>query len=685
MMPPVSPAADVEFRPPSVPLVTVDPYFSVWSPHELLYAADTRHWTGSAQPLRGRVQIDDKAYRFLGATTPGNNAIPQTVLRVDPLSTHYRFEGRGLVMDVVFWTPLLLDDLELMSRPVSFIKVRVRSLDHAPRRVKVELAVSSRLCVNTPDQQVIGSPFQTAGQASGLRVGSVEQPVLEKIGDGLRIDWGYLYLTAVGGEGPVRYDWPAEMLLKRGLPESEGHADFGDAPPAANAPFARATIDLGQVDHEARECSFVLAYDDLQSATFLGQPVPAWWRREGQDFGVMLDQALAEIEQTYERCVQFNRQLNEQLDQAGGQHYRDIGALAYRQAIAAHKLVESKDGHALFFSKECYSNGCMGTVDVSYPSMPLFLLYNPDLVNGMLRPVLEYAGTDDWPFAFAPHDVGRYPRADGQFYRRDQETGLHPIEFQMPIEECANILVMTAAAIQANDDLSLAREYQTKLDAWATYLIEHGRDPGEQLCTDDFSGRLARNSNLAIKACVGVAAWASVCDRLGAKARRDHCASEARAMADYVLKRADDGDHYRLAYDQPGTWSLKYNLVWDRLMGLGLFERTVYERELARYEQEMLPYGIPLDSRDEFTKSDWYVWCASMLPQPEDFRRWIEPLWRSLHETTDRVPMTDWYYADTALQRGFQNRSVVGGLFIRLLFDHQKYEYNTACPPETKT
>ena len=47
--------------------------------------------------------------------------------------------------------------------------------------------------------------------------------------------------------------------------------------------------------------------------------------------------------------------------------------------------------HSFFVSKECHSNGCAATVDVSYPSIPLFLLYNPELVRGMMRPVFKFA------------------------------------------------------------------------------------------------------------------------------------------------------------------------------------------------------------------------------------------------------------------------------------------------------
>jgi len=46
---------------------------------------------------------------------------------------------------------------------------------------------------------------------------------------------------------------------------------------------------------------------------------------------------------------------------------------------------------------------------------------------------------------------------------------------------------------------------------------------------------------------------------------------------------AGDQAHLRLAYDQPGTWSLKYNGFADELLGLGLIGRAVAAEEAAWY------------------------------------------------------------------------------------------------------
>ena len=83
----------------------------------------------------------------------------------------------------------------------------------------------------------------------------------------------------------------------------------------------------------------------------------------------------------------------------------------------------------------------------------------------------------------------------------------------------------------------------------------------------------------------------------------------------------------------------------------------------------MNEYGLPLDNRSTYTKSDWLMWTAAMAPEEEQFDVLVGSLWKAYNVSESRVPMTDWYYTNTAKQTGFQNRTVQGGLFIKLLAD----------------
>jgi hypothetical protein len=353
------------------------------------------------------------------------------------------------------------------------------------------------------------------------------------------------------------------------------------------------------------------------------------------------------------------------LRRSGGDGYARLCALAYRQALAAHKLVADVDGTPLHFSKENFSNGCIGTVDVTYPGAPLFLLLAPALLKAQLRPVLDYALTPRWKFPFAPHDLGTYPLANGQVYgggERGQEN-------QMPVEECGNMLLLVAALARADGDLEFPRRYWPLLRKWAAYLQAQGLDPHTQLCTDDFAGHLGHNANLSLKAICALGAFAQLAAKLGEKADAARFAKAAKGMASRWERMADDGDHYRLAFDRPGTWSQKYNLIWDRLLGLGLFGKTVSRREVDYYKTRQQRYGLPLDSRKTYTKLDWLVWTACLTGRRDDFDALTAPIYDWLDSTPSRVPLTDWYETTDGRQVGFQARSVVGGLFMKLLAD----------------
>ena len=184
-------------RPPSVPIAAVDPYFSVWSPADCLTDAETCHWTGAEHRLTLMARIDGKPWRFAGASPADVPAMKQTGRTVTPTRSLYTFEAAGVVLSVTFLTPLLLDDLDLLSRPVSYIEVEARSADGAAHDVAVLGAVTGVWAVHSPEQEVTWQTYRTreARPLVGAKIGTTAQPVLERAGDQIRIDWGYLHLA----------------------------------------------------------------------------------------------------------------------------------------------------------------------------------------------------------------------------------------------------------------------------------------------------------------------------------------------------------------------------------------------------------------------------------------------------------------------------------------------------------
>ena len=636
-----------QFRPPATPLITHDPYFSVWSMTDQPASQFTKHWTGSDQPLTGLVRVDNKTWRFLGSHYRDVPPLLMTSREVTPTRTIYRFQASGFRFELTFLTPAFLDDLDILSRPATYIRFQ------SNRPAQVWFDASPALAVNTADQPVVASRVQARG-FTAVRAGSQMQQVLSRSGDNLRIDWGWLYLVAPSASvwvagGPQR----AAFVASGALPESDD-IDFPRPANARIAPLLAATLPLDA--NQSRE--IVIAYDDGFSIQYLQRNLRPWWRRNGMGPLELLGTAIRDSAALWARSERYDADLRARLQKAGGARYADIAILAYRQAIAAHKIVADIDGALYYFSKENFSNGCIATVDVTYPSAPLFLALQPRLLRGMIEPILQYSALPRWRFPFAPHDLGTYPLANGQVYGGGELTE----ENQMPVEESGNLLILVAAL---NDD-ALARKYWPQLTRWASYLKEKGLDPENQLSTDDFAGHLAHNTNLSIKAILAIGAYARMAARLNDPVAAGYLA-DARRMAQQWVKMADDGDHYRLAFDKPGTWSQKYNLVWDRILGLNLFPPEVARKEIAFYKTVQQPYGLPLDSRKTYTKLDWIVWTATLTENRADFDALIEPVWKFLNESPSRVPMTDWYETTDAKQVGFQARSVVGGVFIPLL------------------
>jgi hypothetical protein len=365
------------------------------------------------------------------------------------------------------------------------------------------------------------------------------------------------------------------------------------------------------------------------------------------------------------RATRFDEELTADLRKAGGEKYAQLATLAYRQTLAAHKLVADADGTALYFPKENFSNGCIATVDVIYPSAPFTLLFSPRLLRAQLQPVLDYARMDRWKFPFAPHDLGTYPQANGQVYGGGERTE----ENQMPVEESGNMLILLAALARIEGNAAFAERYWPQVTKWAEYLKDKGLDPENQLSTDDFAGHLAHNANLSIKAILALGSYSILASMTGHPAEAAQYRATAQEFAKKWETMAADGDHYRLAFDKPGTWSQKYNLVWDRLLGLNLFPAEVARREIAFYRKTQNQYGLPLDNRRDYTKLDWVLWTATLAESQADFDSIAGPAWQFANDSASRVPLTDWYDTKTAKQQGFQARSVVGGLFIKMLAD----------------
>lgn len=189
------------------------------------------------------------------------------------------------------------------------------------------------------------------------------------------------------------------------------------------------------------------------------------------------------------------------------------------------------------------------------------------------------------------------------------------------------------------------------------------------MCTDDFMGPSPHNVNLAAKGIIGVSSFGFICKQLGLNDEAEKYFRLAKDLADIWQLLALDSDktHFRLEYYRNNTFSLKYNLLFQYIIGLDTFPQSVIETELKFYMSKTLTqYGIPLDSRSAIAKLDWMYWIAAMGTQ-EQFETLNKAGYHFADTTPSRAPLTDWYSVDTGIMKGFTARPVVGGLYSRIL------------------
>jgi hypothetical protein len=612
---------------------------------------------------------------------------PQTSVEVLPTRTIYTFSSDAVRLTLTFMTAALPDDIDVLSRPVTYVTWEAVALDRNTHQVAVHFDALPEIAMNNTSSELETSRPNIPG-LDVLAVGTVEQPVLQKKGDDLRIDWGHFYIAT-----PAHQTAPAPQAGAKQSTwiQADGRAslDFwirdGTVPPSAlpgrvspdepqTAPPWRpyraahalsASWSLGPVSSKPVSRFLILAYDDQFSIQYMKKNLRPYWRRNGDDAAALLTKAAAQYESLKKRCESFDAELMKDLRKAGGEKYARLGALAFRQCFAAGKFVADANGQPLQFCKENHSNGCIGTSDVFYPMAPQFLLFGPSLAKSFLVPFMNYAASDRWKFPFAPHDLGTYPQANGQVYG-DGERGMNN---QMPVEESGNLLILFGAIAQMEGNADFAGLYWKQLEQWAQYLKEKGFDPENQLCTDDFAGHLAHNVNLSVKAICGLGSFAKLCALRGDKSKAREYFELARGFAQRWNKEAAEADHYRLAFDRPGSWSQKYNLVWDRILDLDLFPSEIARREMDYYKKTQNRYGLALDNRKDYTKLDWITWTATLTRNQSDFEALINPVYTFLNETPNRSPMTDWYDTKTGKKVGFTARPVVGGVFLQMLYD----------------
>ncbi|KAJ4001761.1 hypothetical protein F5050DRAFT_1721221 [Lentinula boryana] len=664
------------FNPPSIPLAVRTPYLSCWLPQgsgAALNAVWPEFWTGSILGWAGFVKVDGVAYSFLGAPAVSGATFTQaTQQSFSFTSTQSTFvlSAGPVDLTVNFLSPVEPTDLVKQSVPFSYMAVSAASTDGATHSVQIYSDISAEwvsgddsLTVNwtttTGDilthQVQLTSPtvygevsdhtqYGSAFYSTPNTVSATYQTGQDIIVRAQFINNGVLANTQDTNFRAVSNDWPVFGLAH----------NLGSVGSTASAPVV---YSVGHIRDPALEY-VVVGGTQARSVYF--------WSEYSTPADV-ISEFLGDYNAALTRANTFDAKVQSDAS-AISTEYAGIVALSVRQSLGANEITISKESSGawntsdvLVFLKEISSDGNVNTVDVINPAWPIYLYTNPALGKYLLEGLFRYQETGLYPNKWSVHDLGAsYPKALGHNDGADEA---------MPVEECGNMLMMALSYAQKSGDNSQLSAYSNLLDQWTQYLIADSLIPGDQISTDDFAGSLANQTNLAIKGIVGIKAMSVIWGILGNTAQESNYSSIA---ASYVTKwqtfaTSTTGAHLTLDYNDESSWGLSYNLFGDKLLGLNLFPASVYDEQTAWYPTVDNSFGVPLDTRHTYTKTDWQIWTSTLMTNTAARDIFIEAVYKWASSGTNNAPLGDWYDTIAGAPEGFRARPVVGGHLAHLV------------------
>lgn len=421
--------------------------------------------------------------------------------------------------------------------------------------------------------------------------------------------------------------------------------------------------DLGSVSTEAASILFTIGISQEDIINFAetsstGTAMTALWK-EAYSSG---EDAMVAFYNDYSTAVSdsasFDSQIESDTSSAGGQNLTTITSLAVRQVFGAVAPAVGSEQTYLFM-KEISSDGDTNTADVIFPAMPIFLYLNETLLKLLLDPLYVNQESGLYPNTYAEHDLGVWPNALGYPSGNDEE---------MPLEECGNMIIMTLAYAQRAGDTDYLSRHLPKMEQWAGYLVNESLIPQNQISTDDFAGSLANQTNLALKGIIALKAMGEIGSLTGNNLTYgDTADSYLPQWVNFGLNNASDPPHTMLDYNDPDSHGVLYNLYADKLLSLDFVYDYIYTIQSNFYPTVALEFGVPLDTRHTWVKSDWEMF-AGAIAEESTRTELINLLVKFINETPQTGPFGDLFDGDTGAYTGadFTARPVVGGMFALL-------------------
>lgn len=661
-------------RPPAIPIGVKSPYLSTWQQAGsdggnggFLAGQWTTFWAGQVTAWTGMIRVDGTTYTWMG--DPGPQSVTQTAFEYTATRSMFTMDVGGLVeMNITFLSPLTPSDQQRQSLIFTYLDVGVSSLDGATHDVQLYTDISAEWVAGDHGSVAQWDFGTTSDDILYHKVFRQTQLLFSETND--QADWGNWYY-GTKNTSSLSFQSGQDVVV-RGAFESNGSLantqDSDFRPIDQDWPVFGFSTDLGSLSGSVNTL-YTIGLTQEQAIQFDGAtgiiPLNSLWTSYFSSETDALSFFYNDYDNASTTADAFDQQIVTDATTAAGPDYVTITSLAARQAFGAVQLVGNLTKNYLFL-KEISSDGNVQTVDVIFPFHPILLyLGKANLLKLLLDPLFENQESGQYPNMYSMHDLGSsYPNATGHPLGNDEAQ---------PLEECGNMLIMTLAYAQrANDNAYLTQHYNI-LKQWTTFLVEEALIPANQISTDDFAGSLANQTNLALKGIIGIEAFAVIANLTGNAADAQNYTDIAHSYIDQwqVFGIAQDATppHTTLGYGLNDTHGLLYNLYGDTELGLGLVPQSVYDMQSDFYPTVFDTYGVPLDTRHNYTKNDWEIFTASIA---SDSTRdlFISAVANWIGQTTTARPETDWYDAVAGgwpVDGGqFTARPVVGGHFALL-------------------
>ncbi|SMR41291.1 unnamed protein product [Zymoseptoria tritici ST99CH_1E4] len=664
-------------RPPAIPLAVKTPYLSTWQKAGSIDGGNGGYlagewptfWAGAIVGWCGLIKVDGQTYTWMGKPDNMPPVVDQTSFEYTSTRSTFTMNAGPVNMTVEFFSPVDVQDKTRYSNPVSYMTVSTKSSDGNEHNVSIYTDVSGEWASGDRSKVVQWEQGAQNGQGGLVYHKFYRQEQQEFSEDSDQAAWGNWYYATEQGQGLTYQTGPHIATRQQWIDRGELTNQVGTNYRAIsdNFPIFAFAKNLGRVGGDQVDTTFtinLLQRNVVQYNPGNGlRPVQAMWSNFHQDEVSAINAFYHDRQQAQDVGNSLHDKIVSDSKAAAGNDYVIATTLALRQAFAAVQLGGTADTNHLYI-KEISSNGNFQTVDVIFPFIPILFYLNPSWVPLILDPLyINMESPGAWPQKYAIHDLGdHYPNATGHSNGKAAEQ---------PLEECGNMLIMTLAYAQKTGDTAYLSSHYTLLSQWANWLIDNNAVlPFNQISTDDFAGKLANQTNLALKGIIGLEAASLIASMTGHPNDAQRYTSTAhdwiQQWASLALNTQANPPHTTLDYGAPESFSLLYNLYADRLLSTNLVPQYIYDIQSNFYPSVRQTYGVPLDTRSTRSKNDWEMFCAA-IASDQTKQMFVSDLAKFINETPSSAPVTDLFEVGNGTQNGnFRARPVVGGWYALL-------------------